>query len=79
MTGINHRGRTKSPCHGCDDRSVGCHGECEKYEEYKKTHIAEVRQISRNKHEANITYRKHRNGFTPSSSEENRVFKNHKK
>lgn len=22
---------TKSPCKGCDDRYVGCHGECDKY------------------------------------------------
>ena len=19
------------PCHGCEDRHIGCHGECEKY------------------------------------------------
>lgn len=79
MKQINHRGRTKSPCHDCDDRKPGCHAECEKYAEYKETHKAEVREIQRNKFEANITYRKYNNNFIPSSSEKNRVFKDHKR
>lgn len=24
-----------SPCKGCEERQVGCHGQCEKYAEYK--------------------------------------------
>lgn len=23
-----------SPCHGCPNRAVGCHGQCERYEAY---------------------------------------------
>ena len=25
----------KPPCKGCEDRAVGCHGKCERYEQYK--------------------------------------------
>ena len=25
----------KPPCKGCSDRRVGCHGDCQKYSEYK--------------------------------------------
>ena len=25
----------KPPCKGCADRSVGCHGACERYKQYK--------------------------------------------
>ena len=25
-----------APCKGCEDRTVGCHGSCEKYAEYRK-------------------------------------------
>lgn len=26
----------KVPCHGCEDRIVGCHSVCEKYKAYRK-------------------------------------------
>lgn len=25
----------KSPCYGCQDRALGCHGKCEQYAEYR--------------------------------------------
>lgn len=25
----------KPPCKGCEDRAVGCHGNCERYKQYK--------------------------------------------
>ena len=24
------------PCHGCQDRKAGCHGQCEKYRDFRK-------------------------------------------
>lgn len=29
--------RTESPCHGCESRHLGYHGECRKYAEFKET------------------------------------------
>lgn len=29
-----------SPCKDCPDRTVGCHGECEKYKAYKRANEA---------------------------------------
>lgn len=26
----------KAPCRGCDDRTVGCHSQCDKYIQFKK-------------------------------------------
>lgn len=31
-----------APCKGCQDRHLGCHGTCEKYQEYKKIHEEEA-------------------------------------
>lgn len=36
-----------SPCKGCNDRYVGCHGKCNKYILYKKAD-AEQKEIIRN-------------------------------
>lgn len=33
----------KPPCHGCTDRRVGCHGECQRYKEYKEKMSDEYR------------------------------------
>lgn len=27
-----------TPCHGCPERVVGCHGKCEKYAAYRQEH-----------------------------------------
>ena len=29
-------GNNKPPCKGCEDRYVGCHAKCERFEEYRK-------------------------------------------
>ena len=53
---IGHQGRTKSPCQGCSDRSSECHAKCEKYAEYSKTHMKEVRDIHKKKREYNLGF-----------------------
>lgn len=57
-----------SPCMGCENRSIGCHGKCTSYAQYKamlagesKERIERVRTWYLNKTEASI-YR-HRNTF----------------
>ena len=35
----------KTPCKGCKSRAVGCHGECEEYEQYKTDLAAAKAQI----------------------------------
>ena len=43
---------TKSPCGGgCQDRHVGCHATCPKYEEWKIIHQAEIDQAREKKRE----------------------------
>ncbi len=34
-----------SPCYGCPDRVLGCHGTCEKYTAFKGERIEIFRQI----------------------------------
>jgi hypothetical protein len=29
----------KAPCKGCEDREIGCHDRCEKYQEYRQQNI----------------------------------------
>ena len=31
----------KSPCYKCPDRAIGCHGKCEKYQDYQQACRAE--------------------------------------
>ena len=38
--------KVKSPCYKCEDREVGCHGKCEKYQEYAG--ITEEHRATRN-------------------------------
>lgn len=33
------------PCHGCEDRDVGCHGKCDAYADWRKRIIAEGHAI----------------------------------
>ena len=79
MTEFHGYGRTHSPCRECKEQFEACHDKCERFLEYRRIHDEEVLTIKKRKHEANITYRKHAKGFTPSSSDQNRVFKNHKR
>ena len=41
MNNWGHVGRTKSPCHGCQDRHAECHSSCEKYQEFAEIHAKE--------------------------------------
>lgn len=41
-----------SPCKGCEDRFVGCHDTCEKYQEWRHEKDAENRKIRVAKYEA---------------------------
>ena len=34
-TYIKPRWALETPCFGCNDRAIGCHGECEKYKKFK--------------------------------------------
>ena len=81
MKGIEGYGRTKSPCFECDNRTVGCHANCEQYAEFQNVHNNEVEEIRRNKEKTST--RKERMSdrrFAYSLKKgENRVFKNHRK
>lgn len=28
---------SKCPCYGCEDRKVGCHGQCKKYKDWQES------------------------------------------
>ena len=51
MAQIRGYGRTNSPCYGCQERSVGCHAECEGYREFLEIHEQEIEVIRKNKSE----------------------------
>ena len=36
-----------SPCYECPDRTIGCHGDCEKYEDYTTERIELKKEIGR--------------------------------
>ena len=38
----------KAPCKNCPDRELGCHGKCEKYQEYR----TKVNEYNKKKHDA---------------------------
>lgn len=40
LAGIDGGDVMKSPCQGCPDRVLGCHGNCCKYIEFRRTHDA---------------------------------------
>ena len=50
------QGRTKSPCHGCEQRSAECHGICEEYLEFVEVHDKERSEINYQKHLDNLGY-----------------------
>lgn len=49
-----------TPCYGCLERNVGCHGRCEKYKVWETAHqekrnvIAENRKLLDTKHKRKI-------------------------
>ena len=36
--------KNKCPCKGCFDRTVTCHGRCERYQTWKKEHEMQLRE-----------------------------------
>lgn len=57
MSGINiHKGRTNSPCKGCDGHSETCRSACEKWKEWEKVHAQERAAINKKKHEYNLGF-----------------------
>lgn len=36
--------KNKCPCHGCFDRTVTCHGRCERYQSWKKEREDKLRE-----------------------------------
>lgn len=41
--------RQNAPCYGCEDRHVGCHADCAKYEEYHNNSDAYKELVNGNK------------------------------
>lgn len=50
-----HRFRN-NPCQNCSDRTLGCHGKCEKYKEAKATHEEMKETIRQKVHEEYVKY-----------------------
>lgn len=49
----NHR--VVVPCRDCKDRHVGCHGECERYREFK-ARLAEINEQKAQESKSNAEY-----------------------
>ena len=43
----------KCPCRGCTDRTITCHGVCERYQEWKKENDAEKKWLREQKPQLN--------------------------
>lgn len=41
--------RPKAPCKGCEDREIGCHAWCKKYQEYRQEMDAYNLLVRKNK------------------------------
>lgn len=52
-----------SPCLGCTDRQVGCHGNCEKYKAFKEVTISRSREVQRQKREEAMYHTYRSNAF----------------
>ena len=53
---MTHVGRTKSPCHGCSERSAECHAKCDAYKEFEKIHAQERSEIHFKRHQEALAY-----------------------
>lgn len=38
------KGESGSPCFGCDERHLGCHGDCEEYKAYRDSKVQEAQE-----------------------------------
>ena len=54
--GINLLRTKKPPCHGCSERTIECHGICEKYQAWAAERRAAVDKYHKLKKEAAIAY-----------------------
>ena len=45
-----------SPCKGCADRYLACHGSCDRYKEWKAELLAEQKHLTANKHKFNVPW-----------------------
>lgn len=65
-------GTTDSPCYGCEDRHVGCHAECEKYqawaerqerlrEEDQERRNGEIASWSKHRHQRKLKWERNHN------------------
>lgn len=51
----SHNSRVTVPCRGCADRRVGCHGECDRYREFK-SRLSELNEQKAQETKSNAEY-----------------------
>ena len=68
----------KSPCLGCEDREVGCHGSCETYQEFRAAQDEYIETIRKNRAKENITYTP-KSHFNIVKDKHGKVYRRHKK
>ena len=61
-----------NPCFNCPDRSIGCHGKCEKYQTWNAAHI-ELNRQKRSAQERENMYR----GYCVETAQRNRRSREH--
>lgn len=54
----------KQPCYNCPDRTLGCHGQCERYAEYRTEcdRIKAIRKVESDTNDAILEARRRRTG-----------------
>lgn len=53
------RNPVQSPCRNCENRHMGCHGQCERYNEYKIRHDEVQEKIRKADDEKNAIWEYH--------------------
>lgn len=51
-----------TPCYGCLERNVGCHGTCEKYKSWEAAHQKRRKIIAENRKQSDAWHKKNIRG-----------------
>ena len=51
------------PCHGCEERQVGCHAKCARYEEYRTAYEVIKKMADASRAKAKLVNDLHRENF----------------
>ena len=75
MSGYGHSSRNQAPCQNCEDRFVGCHGQCEKYKAFKENLIDKSTKIKYHLHPQGSRYFRERTQISLSAKKSKKRYR----